>query len=126
MQALRELLDDDPGCDRLLEWVDGCGELDQEIYVTLLEADDRMSIDEIAEAVDRDRSTAYRAVRRLHENDYLDREQVTYDNGGYCHRYGAVDPDEVANALRRRLATCHRRLDALVEEFRETHSREMS
>ncbi len=122
MQPLRELLDGDPGCDRLLEVVDGCAELDREIYVRLLDADSRKSIAEIADVVDRDRSTTYRAVRRLHENGYLRREQETYDNGGYCYRYGPVDPETVAEQLRERLVDCHERLDALIDEFRETYS----
>lgn len=121
MRPLRQLLDDDPECERLLEVLDGCGELDREIYVTLLEADGGRSVVEIAEAVDRDRSTTYRAVRRLHENGYLDREQETYENGGYCYLYAPVDPDEVASTLRTRLVRCHERLDALIEEFRETY-----
>lgn len=124
MRPLRELLDGDPGCDRLLELVDGCGELDRDIYLRLLEADDPKSVEELAETVDRDRSTTYRSMRRLHENGYLEREQVTYENGGYCYRYRPVDPEDVAASLRDRLATCHDRLDELVDEFRETYSQQ--
>lgn len=121
MRALGELLEGDPGCEKLLELVDGCGELDHEIYLSLLSSDERRSVDEIAETVDRDRSTTYRAVRRLYENGYLEREQVTYQNGGYCYRYAPVDPEEVAVSLRERVTSCHQRLEALVEEFRETY-----
>lgn len=124
MRPLREFLDEETECDRLLEVVDGCGELDRKIYLTLLDAESRQSIADIAEAVDRDRSTTYRAVRRLHEHGYVDREQETYDHGGYCYRYSPVDPDEVASALRERILECHERLDDLIEEFRETYGRQ--
>ena len=118
MRGFRELLDGDPECEDLLAWVDGCRHLDLEVYRILHETDGRLSVDEIAEDVDRDRSTTYRAVRRLHENGYLDREQVTYDGGGYCYRYAAVDPDEVAAHLEDRVESCHRELTAMVDEFR--------
>lgn len=121
MRPLREALEGDPPCELLLEWVDGCREIDREIYLDLLETDGPKTVDEIAAAIDRDRSTAYRAVRRLHEADYLEREQVTYDNGGYCYRFVATDPDDVATALHERLDQYHRDLDALVEEFRQRY-----
>lgn len=121
MRPLREALDGDPPCELLLEWVDGCREIDREIYRDLLHCDEPQSVDEIADSIDRDRSTAYRAVRRLHEKGYLEREQVTYDNGGYCYRFVPTDPEEVAQAIRERLEQYHRDLDNLVEEFRREY-----
>ncbi len=118
MRPLREALTDDPPCEVLLEWVDGCHELDRKIYLDLLEAERAKTIDEIAATIDRNRSTAYRAVRRLHETGYLTREQVSYDTGGYCYRFAAVDPDTVAASLRERIERYYRDLDELVEEFR--------
>lgn len=121
MRPLRKALDDDPSCERLLEWVDGCKEIDCDIYLDLLEAEQAKTVDEIAAAIDRERSTAYRAVRRLHDAGYLDREQVTYDNGGYCYRFLPTDPEEVAAQLHERIERCHRDMDALVEEFRQQY-----
>lgn len=121
MRSLRELVDGDPECDRLLELVDGCRDLDLRIYRALLSADGRRSIDQIAEAVERDRSTTYRAVRRLHEHGYVDRKQVTYENGGYCYEYDPVDPEVVAGQLRTRIEDCHQALEELLEEFLEQY-----
>ena len=122
MRALADLLKDDPECDAVLELVDGCGELDRKIYRTALDAEDRLTVDEFATLVDRDRSTTYRAIRRLHEHGYLDRERVSYDSGGYCYRYESVDPDVVAGKLSDRLASCHERLQGLVDEFRDRYT----
>lgn len=123
MRPLREALDGDPPCEMLLEWVDGCREIDREIYRDLVATEGAKSVDQIAEAIDRNRSTAYRSVRRLYDAGYLTREQVTYDNGGYCYRFAATDPEEVASALRERLNRYHRDLDKLVDEFRNQYGR---
>lgn len=120
MSAMRDVLDDDTDCSDLLQLVDGCNGFDCEIYRTLVEAADDFSVDEIAEAVDRDRSATYRAVRRLHDYGYLDREQFTYDSGGYCYRYQAVDPETVATTLRTKIAECHNEFDGLIDDFVET------
>ena len=126
MRPLREALQGDPPCELLLEWVDGCREIDREIYLELLESGEPKSVDDIAEAIDRDRSTAYRAVRRLHEAEYLEREQITYDNGGYCYTYEPKDPNDVAAVLHERIDQYHRDLDALVEEFRRQYGKRES
>lgn len=125
MRPLREALGEDPACDRLLELVDGCGELDRKIYRELLATDVGEKVDDIASRVDRDRSTTYRAVRRLHENGYLEREREAYDDGGYCYRYTAVDPEEVAETLRQRIQQCHAKLESLVEEFQQTYGEDV-
>lgn len=119
MRPLREALADDPSCEFLLECLDGCREIDVQIYRSLLEEDACKTVDEIATAIDRDRSTAYRAIRRLHEGGYLERRQIIYDTGGYCYEFAPADPDEVARTLHQRLEECHRDMEALVEEFRE-------
>ena len=123
MRALADLLDDDPDPDAVLEWVDGCGTLDRELYRTAVDAEDPLTIEQLADAVDRDRSTTYRAVRRLHEHGYFDRERETYETGGYCYRYEAVDPEIVAGRLSERLSRCYDAMQSLVDEFRDGYAR---
>lgn len=119
--ALQEVVDEDHDSGWLLEWVHGFAELDRRIFFLLLEADEKRTVDEIAAEVDRDRSTTYRALRRLDDRGYLEREQRTYENGGYCYRYGAVEPDTIARELEETIATCQERLDALLAEFRQSY-----
>ena len=123
MRSIRDHLTADLDCDSLLECVNGLHELDRTIYFHLLETDECTTVEEIAAAVDRDRSTAYRAVRRLHDAGYLNREQVTYENGGYCYRYEPNDPDDIAASMSVTIDEWHARLDSLVEEFRAEHGR---
>ena len=123
MRSIRDHLTADLDCDSLLECVNGLHELDRTIYFHLLETDECTTMEDIAAAVDRDRSTAYRAVRRLHDAGYLHREQVTYENGGYCYRYEPIDPDDIATAMSVTIDEWHDRLDSLVEEFRNVHGR---
>ena len=121
MRALRDVLDNDTDCGDVLQLVDGCNGFDCEIYQTLVERNERLSIDEITDAVDRDRSATYRAVSRLHDFGYLDREQETYDSGGYCYRYKAVAPETVGVALKAKITECHADFEGLIDDFVNTY-----
>ena len=62
---MSEQLRRDMACEGLLECFHGLKELDKECFRVLVGAEDPLTVDEIADAVDRERSTAYRAVQRL-------------------------------------------------------------
>lgn len=53
--------------------------LDRDCYRVLVESDDPLTIDETADGIDRERSTAYRSIQRLVERGLLKQEQVNYD-----------------------------------------------
>jgi len=63
-------------------------------FRVLVESDEPMTIDAVAEAVDRERSTAYRSVQRLLQTGFITKEQINYDQGGYYHVYSPTDPPE--------------------------------
>ena len=119
--ALRELVDQEHECGWLLECVDGCSTLDREIFFLLLDVDGKRTVDEIAGLVDRERSTTYRSLRRLEEQGYLEKEQRTYDSGGFCYRYGTAQPDVIFEHLEATITDCQRQLDTLLAEFRRVY-----
>jgi predicted transcriptional regulator len=96
--AMSEYLKQDMQCEGLLECIHGLKELDKEIFRVLTEASDPLTVDEVAEAVDRERSTAYRSVQRLLQSGFVQKEQVNYEQGGYYHVFRPTDPDEIGRA----------------------------
>ncbi|MFW5949430.1 MAG: helix-turn-helix domain-containing protein, partial [Halolamina sp.] len=85
--SMAEQLQRDMVCEGLLECFHGLKQLDRDCFEVLVDASEPLTVDEIADRVDRERSTAYRAVQRLLQTGFIQKEQVNYDQGGYYHVY---------------------------------------
>ena len=119
--SMSEQLQQDMVCEGLLECFHGLKQLDKQIFQELVRAEAPLTIDEIADEVDRERSTAYRAVQRLLQAGFLQKEQVNYDQGGYYHVYRPTDPEKVADDMQRMLNDWYAKMGQLIAEFREKY-----
>ncbi len=104
-------------CEGLLECFHGLKELDKDCFRALVESDDALTVDEIADAVERERSTAYRAVQRLLQTGFIQKNQINYDQGGYYHVYSPTDPSEIADDMQRLLNDWYAKMGQLIQEF---------
>jgi len=120
---MSEQLQQDMVCEGLLECFHGLKQLDKQIFQELVEAEAPLTIDEIADEVDRERSTAYRAVQRLLQAGFLQKEQVNYDQGGYYHVYRPTDPEKVADDMQRMLNDWYAKMGQLIQEFEDKYER---
>jgi len=116
-ESVRDHLAGDMQCESLLECFHGLKGLDREVFSVLVVADDPLTVDEVATAVDRERSTAYRSIRRLVDAGFVRAEQINYEDGGYYHVYEPVDAEEVAADLQRMLDDWYALMDRLIDEF---------
>ena len=116
-ESIRDYLERDMACEGLLECFHGLTDLDREVFGQLVSAGGPLTVDEVAAAVDRERSTAYRSVRRLVDAGFVRSEQINYDDGGYYHVYDPVDADEVAADLQEMLDEWYALMDRLIDEF---------
>ncbi|WP_336136112.1 helix-turn-helix domain-containing protein [Natronomonas amylolytica] len=115
--SMSEQLQRDMVCEGLLECFHGLKQLDKEIFQQLVKTEEPLTIDEIAEKVDRERSTAYRAVQRLLQAGFIQKEQVNYDQGGYYHVYKPTDPAKIADDMQRLLNDWYAKMGQLIQEF---------
>jgi predicted transcriptional regulator len=115
--SMSEQLRRDMQCEGLLECFHGLKELDKECFRALVEAEEPLTVDEIAEAVDRERSTAYRAVQRLIQTGFIEKDQINYDQGGYYHVYSPADPAQIADDMQRMLNDWYAKMGQLIQEF---------
>jgi predicted transcriptional regulator len=120
--SMAEHLQQDMECESLLECFHGLKGLDRSVFRLLIEADGALTVDEIADRVDRERSTAYRAVQRLLQSGFIQKEQVNYDQGGYYHVYRPVDADQIADEMQRLLNDWYAAMGQLIGEFREKYA----
>jgi len=118
-ESMSSYLSRDVDSDELLECVHGLKRLDRQVFRTVAATAESMTVDDIAAAVDRERSTAYRSVQRLLSAGLLTEEQVNYDQGGYYHVYHAADADEVADEMQRVLNDWYAEMGQLIAGFRE-------
>ena len=115
--SMSEQLRRDMACEGLLECFHGLKELDKECFRALVASDGPLTVDEIAETVDRERSTAYRAVQRLLQAGFIEKNQVNYDQGGYYHVYSPTDPSQIADDMQRMLNDWYAKMGQLIQEF---------
>jgi len=123
-ESMTEYLRQDMECEGLLECVHGLKKLDRDCYRVLIDAQDALTVDDVSEHVDRERSTTYRSVQRLMQAGLVQKEQVNYDDGGYCHVYRPVAVDEVADEMRRTLNDWYAKMGQLIQEFEEKYDEE--
>jgi len=114
---MAEQLRQDMECEGLLECFHGLKELDKECYRALVTAEEPLTVDEIADAVDRERSTAYRAVQRLLQTGFIQKEQINYDQGGYYHVYSPSDSAKITDDMQRLLNDWYAKMGQLIGEF---------
>ena len=119
--SMAEQLQQDMQCEGLLECIHGLKQLDKDCFRAMVESDDPLTIDEIAERVDRERSTAYRAIQRLLQSGFIQKEQINYDQGGYYHVYYPTDPGKIADDMQRMLNDWYAKMGQLIQEFEDKY-----
>jgi len=121
VDSMAEQLQQDMECEGLLECFHGLKRLDREVFQVLVHTDEPLTVDAIAETVDRERSTAYRAVQRLLQAGFIQKEQVNYDQGGYYHVYKPAS--NVTDDMQRFLNDWYAKMGQLIEEFENKYER---
>ena len=119
--SMSEYLQQDMECEGLLECIYGLKGLDKECFRVLTQSDEALTIDDIADEVDRERSTAYRSVQRLLQTGFIQKEQINYEQGGYYHVYRPTDPDQIADDMQRMLNDWYAKMGQLIQEFRDKY-----
>lgn len=123
-ESMTEYLRQDMECEGLLECVHGLKKLDRDCYRVLVNAEEPLTVDDVADEVNRERSTTYRAVQRLMQSGLVQKEQINYEEGGYCHVYRPIDANEVAEEMRRTLNDWYAKMGQLIHEFEEKYEDE--
>ncbi|WP_440008368.1 helix-turn-helix domain-containing protein [Halomicrococcus sp. SG-WS-1] len=123
-ESMSGMLQKDMQCEGLLECFHDLKEIDTDIFQLLHERQSPLTVDEIAEQVERERSTAYRAVQRLLETGLIQKEQVNYEQGGYYHVYRLRYAKEIPNEMQRTLNDWYAQMVQLIGEFNDRYSEE--
>lgn len=120
-ESISEMLRRDMECEGLLTCFHGLRDLDQQSFRILVRSDEPLTVDEVANRIDRERSTAYRSLQRLVQTGFVQKEQINYEDGGYYHVFMPADTEEVADDLQRLLNDWYAKMGQLIDEFREEY-----
>ncbi|MFB6153052.1 MAG: helix-turn-helix domain-containing protein [Halodesulfurarchaeum sp.] len=121
VEALERDLERDLECEEFLECLYELNDLDRECYRVLSRSAGSLTIDDLAERVDRERSTTYRSVQRLLDVGLVTKDQVNYEQGGYYHVYDIADPDSVADEMQERLNDWYAQIGYMIGRFRRKY-----
>jgi predicted transcriptional regulator len=105
----------------LLDCCYGLGAPDRQVFQLLVEADKPLTVDGLAEEIDRERTTAYRSLQRLREAGIVEKDQQSFELGSYYHEFSPTDPDEIADDMQRLLNDWYAMMGQLIAEFREKY-----
>ncbi|WP_122090851.1 helix-turn-helix domain-containing protein [Halalkalicoccus subterraneus] len=122
--SMSEMLRQDMQCEGLLECFHDLKEIDKNVFQMLNETEEPLTVDDIAERIDRERSTAYRSVQRLLQVGFIQKEQINYEQGGYYHVYRPRDADEIAQEMQRMLNDWYAKMGQLIGEFGDKYAAE--
>jgi predicted transcriptional regulator len=86
--------------------------LDLEVLILLIKNKERLTLEEIAKKVDRDKSTVFRSLQKLVSLGICGKDTKTIKEGGYYHTYTAMDIEtfkkETENRVKELEASFHR------------------
>lgn len=120
--SMRDMLRQDMECEGLLECFHDLKKIDKDVFTQLCNANGPLTVDDIADRVDRERSTAYRSVQRLIQAGFIQQDQINYDQGGYYHVYRPRNAEEVAQEMQRMLNDWYAKMGQLIGEFSDKYT----
>lgn len=124
MSVFGRLLNGSRGCTDLLACLYELNALETSAYFALHKTGGA-KMEDLAAELERDRSTVYRAVKKLVDLHLAERETICMKGGGYYYVYHAASPERVRELIERRLdefeAAVRARLDAFEDDV-EIHT----
>ncbi|WP_280536275.1 helix-turn-helix domain-containing protein [Halopenitus sp. POP-27] len=94
------------------------------VFQLLQQAGNDLTVDDVADWMDCERSTAYRSISRLLEAGVVVQEQVNYEHGGYYYVYRPGTPEDIAHDMQRLLNDWYAAIGQLIQEFEDRYSRD--
>ena len=92
-----------------LKYILGMSVLDLVIYTKLCNSG-CATVETLAEAMGKDRSTIYKSLRKLVEKKFVKREVRILRKGGYKYLFVPTPPEELEKIIQERLYTCFRQV----------------
>jgi predicted transcriptional regulator len=103
-------------CEDMVRCVLGLKSLDIEAYKALLQHGS-LTAEKLGEILNRERSTAYRALQNLIACGIVYRETKSIESGGYYYEYVAIEPEEVKQVVRKNVDEWYSQMNNLIDKW---------
>lgn len=114
---LGELMErSNPPFENVMSCVFGIEDHETRTYLALLDLPGS-TVEELADALDRDRSTVTRSLSTLRERGLVERDRRLLDGGGYVYQYTAIPLPEAKAALHEALDAWTETVHGVIDEF---------
>lgn len=124
MFQLSTLSRSNASCSDLLRCVFGIKDFEERL-IYMMAGKGTCTLDELASATARDRSTVHRALSRLVGLGLCYRNVVSLRGGGYMHEYSLMDVESIGRNIRQRIDELKYSLDRLTDNFENEIRRNM-
>jgi len=76
-----------------------------------------MSVSELSEQFEKERTTIQKAVQNLHSKKIIDRRQMNLNNGGYIYYYLIKDKDQIKKKIKEIVSIWYKSVISAIEEM---------
>lgn len=116
MDSIQFLTRKEVTCQDLLSCIYNLKPIDLEIFLRVAK-NQWVTIDQIAESVQRDRSSTHRVLAKLQSAGLIHKQSCGLKGGGYYHIYAAVNPEKIKENAKQRVKEITDSLQNLIENF---------
>jgi predicted transcriptional regulator len=103
-------------CSDLLSCLYNLKPIDLEVFLEVAKKES-VTLDQVAEAVQRDRSSTHRCLSKLLSAGLVNKQTRTLKGGGYFHVYSVVEPSKIKQQARQKVREITEGLENLIESF---------
>ncbi len=116
MDSIQLLTRSGATCSDLLSCLYNLKPIDLQVFLKVAK-NPNSTLDQIAELVQRDRSSTHRILAKLISADLVQKQTKTIKGGGYYHIYSAQEPERTKEHARHRVKEITESLESLIENF---------
>ena len=116
MDSIQFLTRKEATCQDLLSCMYNLKPIDLEIFLQVAK-NQWATLDQIAESVQRDRSSTHRVLAKLQSAGLIHKQSRGLKGGGYYHIYAAANPEKIKENAKQRVKEITDSLQNLIEKF---------
>jgi predicted transcriptional regulator len=116
MDSIQFLTRKEATCQDLLSCMYNLKPIDLEVFLQVAK-NQWATLDQIAESVQRDRSSTHRVLAKLQSAGLIHKQSRGLKGGGYYHIYAAANPEKIKENAKQRVKEITDSLQNLIENF---------